>query len=157
MDKKKSLFKMVKMTFPNIINKEKLIIGDYRVIFKTEFNETVKQDVTLKIKLSKDLQKLIQSLSVNETVESIYSSGRGHEVKYKRYKFKTDLFMTIDYISLQFKEIIFNKTLVDTGEIEIDFKTIASIEYFIDSLKTVLQTIILNILKSNKTKEIKFV
>jgi len=133
---------------PESINEIKSI-GSYKVKFKASFDVESEDKIFLSIQLTDDVKKILQDAksSINTTlVEFTYNDGSTY-VPLKRYRVK-------DWINSSlyndYKDILFTKTLVDTGELKLPFTSISRIESFITAMKENFRRLIETMLKATR-------
>lgn len=124
-------------------------VGNYKVKFKAEFDRSQEDKIFLRISLSKDMQDLLK-LAKSETVTTLtvfpFNDGVDQH-NLKRYKIKDWIYSSL---YSNFKECMFIKELVDSGESKLPFANIGRIDQFIEGFKENFRTLIEVILKSQR-------
>lgn len=140
------------MTKKNKLNtytsKDKLKMGLYKVVFKSEFDETKDGgNLVLNIKITRDLQYLLRSFIVeNTSVEENVFGG-----KFIRYKYNHNIFSGIDS---SIARTILSKNLIDNGEMKLKFEEIENMERIITYLKAGFKYAIRLVLCGNQETEV---
>ena len=116
-------------------------LGKYKISFKTLFDNNNSNYIVLKVSLSHDLRQLIMSTILDDEVEYNLYNG-SEEIALKRYKVKRWVFSSLNR---NYRDSLFSKQLLDTGEAEFKFTSVLYLDDFMRQLKSntklLLQTI----------------
>lgn len=121
--------------------KKDLDVKKYTVRFGMNYEKESEDKIFITLTISEDLKKLLNEVVVKTLTVVPYNL---YEVTNNRYKCKTWLF---DSLYQNERDLLLDKGLVDTGEMEISFINITAAETFINNMKKCLQQFISVVMK----------
>ncbi len=119
-------------------------IGNYKVKFKTQFDNDKGDFLTLHISVSDDLKELLNKSVIDEETEFAFHNGSDDYQKLKRYKVKSWIF---NALTGNYKEFLFGVKLLKNGEMKVKLQQVSMIDDLIDEFKQSLKQLIQTVLK----------
>ena len=126
--------------------KDKLKMGSYKAVFKSEFNG---DKINLNLTITRDLQYLLRSFIIEDETTNVTVFNN----TILRYKYKSKVFSNL---GSQTREMLFPKDLIDNGEINLKLSEIEILERMIENFKLGFKYIIKTILTGNQESEVSF-
>lgn len=144
--------KIQKQTNNNEIKKEATItktetkkdlgVKKYTIKFGMNYEKESEDKIFVTLNISNDLKELLNEVAVKSLSQQDYAYKDNKTNK--RYRCKTWLYDSLFYTE---KDILLDKELIDSGNLEISFLSINSAEEFINNIKVCMQDIIKKIMQ----------
>ncbi|MCH7534154.1 MAG: hypothetical protein IH948_00110 [Bacteroidetes bacterium] len=140
---------MAKEISERILDKKSLKDGLYRIEFITELDQSKSGNINLTVKMTRDLNALISSLSTDEMTYTNFSYIK----RFRRYKHKSFLSGSLSGYA---RQLLFHKDLVDTGIAIFIIENVQAVENVIENMKSACSTLLKTLLQLNQKRELQF-
>ncbi len=118
-------------------------IGNYKIKFKTKFDNKKSDFLTLNISITDDLGELLKKSVIEEKVGFEFYNGETYE-KLMRYKVKGWIFRSL---LENYKDILFCSKLVEEGKLNLKISDVKCVDKIIDDTKQNTKQLIQTIMK----------